>query len=87
MQKIMWSQLKGNPKKFDDISDTLVHESVVRNLQNKAKNVNNIYTVEKGEKVEYNSLIHSRNMGDEFISKKCYKNRDKQTDICCLITC
>ena len=80
MQKIMWSQLKGNPKKFDDISDTLVHESVVRNLQNKAKNVNNIYTVEKGEKVEYNSLIHSRNMGDEFISKKRYKKRDNQTD-------
>ena len=58
------------PQKFDDLSDTIAHESAMSNLQNKEKNANNIFTVEKGEKVAYNSLIHSTNMGDEFTSKK-----------------
>ena len=58
--------LGGNPKKIDNISDTLVHVSVVSNPLNKGENANNIYTVEKGEKVKYNSLIHSRNYTSPF---------------------
>ena len=78
--------MKGNEKKIkiDDISNNIEPENAVHDTETLVKNETDVSTVEKGEKVAYNPLLHSTNIVDEFTSKrhcrKRYRKRDKQTD-------
>ena len=71
-------------EKIDDISNKIESKDAVSDTQSLVKMENNITTVEKGEKVAYNPLLHSTSIVDEFTSQKhCrkrYRKRDKQTD-------
>ena len=66
-------------KKIDEITNEIDPESAVHDTQNleRKKKETNVFTLEKGEKLACNPLLHSTNILDEITSKNHYKKRYK----------
>ena len=74
--KKMKTQLEKEPekRKIDKIQKPINSESAIRNIDDSQQNETNFLNIEKGQKVAYNSLIHSINIGDKSTPKKNTKN-------------
>ena len=68
----MGTQLEKEPekRKIEKFEKTIDSESAIRNINDTQQNDTNFSKVEKGQKVTYDSLIHSINTGNKSTSKK-----------------